>query len=168
METIDDIVREMRNKADLLSIVGAEDYLNEFADRIEKAHEFWSAVDKSRAAGECYDAGKQSATSKESLPVGNAAKMREALEHCIEELSPYCNGGARRDEVLAEAKAAFDFPARNCDVGMAEEQEERYIKLKLEHIDKLARCPAVGPSFFPDSLYWAQMPYEEAKEGGAE
>ena len=53
---------------------------------------------------------------------------------------------------------------RNCDVGTAEEQEERYIKLKREHIDKLAKCPAEGHSFFfPDSLYWAQMPYEEVK-----
>lgn len=42
--------------------------------------------------------------------------MRNALKHCIEELSPYCNGGARRDEVLEEAKAALDFPARNCDL----------------------------------------------------
>lgn len=53
---------------------------------------------------------------------------------------------------------------RNCDIGTAEEQEERYIKLKREHIDKLARCPAVGQSFFPDSLYWAQMPYEKGDE----
>ena len=59
---------------------------------------------------------------------------------------------------------ALAIPRRNCDVGTAVEQEERYIKLKREHVDKLTRCPAQGCSFFfPDSLYWAQMPYEEVK-----
>ena len=56
---------------------------------------------------------------------------------------------------------ALALPRRNCDVGTAEEQEERYLNLKREHVDRMARCPAVGPSFFPDSLYWAQMPYEK-------
>lgn len=58
------------------------------------------------------------------------------------------------------------FPLRQCDVGTAEEQEERYLKFKREHVDRMARCPAVWYSFFPDSLYWAQTPYEE--EGGGE
>ena len=48
-------------------------------------------------------------------PVGNAEAMRKALKHCIEELSPYCDGGKLRDDVLEEAKAALAAPARNCD-----------------------------------------------------
>jgi hypothetical protein len=92
-----------------------------------------------------------------------SSKQREALEAVYE---------SAKDGMLTIRESAFEKvlealkePLRNCDVGTAEEQEERYIKLKREHIDKLARCPAVGWSFFPDSLYWAQLPYE--KEGEA-
>lgn len=77
METINDIVCEMRK--DIPRVIDAKVILRNYADRIEAAHEFWSAVDKSRAAGEGYAAGKQAATCKDSLHVGNAAKMREAL-----------------------------------------------------------------------------------------
>jgi hypothetical protein len=63
------------------------------------------------------------------------------------------------------AKELLIMPLRNCDVGTAEEQEERYLKLKREYVDRLATCPAEGQSFFPDSIYWAQMPYDG---GGAE
>lgn len=67
-------------------------------------------------------------------------------------------------EVLRKAKDALAEPPRNCDVGTAEEQEERYFKLKKEYIDRVTYCPAVGQSWFPDSLYWAQMEYEGEAE----
>jgi hypothetical protein len=97
-----------------------------------------------------------------------SSKAREALEEVelvlstwIDHLPPVVQDEARK--AIDKAEAALAEPLRNCDVGTAEEQEERYIKLKREHVDRLLRCPAEGHSFFPDSLYWAQMPYE--KEG---
>ena len=110
----------------------------------------------------------EAATKREKAQPGNAAAMREALEAARDLLLPQCNGGTAFAKTCGETvnkiMDALSAPPRNCDVGTAEEQEERYIKLKREHIDKLTRCPAVGPSFFPDSLYWAQIPYKE-KEG---
>lgn len=97
------------------------------------------------------------------------SKQREALEAARDLILPQCNGGtafARAcGEVVNKIMSALAAPPRNCEVGTAEEQEERYLKLKREFVDRLARCPAVGHSFFfPDSLYWAQMPYEEGEE----
>jgi hypothetical protein len=100
-------------------------------------------------------------------PVGNAAKMREALEKVVEIAKREWNAfreTAAMYEMHKICTAALAEPLRNCDVGTAEEQEERYIKLKREHVDRILRCPAEPGSYFPDSLYWAQMPYEsEAK-----
>jgi hypothetical protein len=100
-------------------------------------------------------------------PVGNAAKMREALHSLVDVIERldgnnplWWHNNALGVKALKTAKTALAEPLRNCDVGTAEEQEERYIKLKREHVDRLLRCPAEGHSFFPDSLYWAQMPYE--------
>lgn len=106
--------------------------------------------------------------------LGNGAKMRKALlfvKQYFDKIDPfnietYTFAQIEVDYIKAAISAALAAPPRNCDVGTAQEQEERYLKLKREHVDRLARCPAVGPSFFfPDSLYWAQMPYE-AKMGG--
>lgn len=122
---------------------------------------------------------------------GNQQKMREALiiakkaichhaEHICQSLSwensdlqSNCADVLCAHRELCEAKTAINAalaePPRNCDVGTASEQEERYLKLKREHVDRMARCPAVGQSFFfPDSLYWAQMQYEEKKEGATD
>lgn len=103
-------------------------------------------------------------TRKESLQVGNTAKMREALKQAQQVLHCAIVAGILKGEdahgALDVVTAALSEPPRNCDVGTAEEQEERYIKLKMEHTDKLTHCPAVGQSWFPDSLYWAQMEYE--------
>lgn len=114
-------------------------------------------------------------TGKESLQVGNTAKMREALEWFWSKRSmlDFCHNNLFSKtwedwdkfysflrEFANKVQSALSAPPRNCDVGTAEEQEERYLKLKREHIDRVTYCPAVGQSWFPDSLYWAQMEYE--------
>lgn len=86
---------------------------------------------------------------------GNVQKMREALRHCIKELSPYCDGGARIDDVLEEAKSALTIPLRNCDVGTAEKQTKRLFR---HHQDT-----TVGAEV---ALAWSQMPYEEGDNDG--
>ena len=92
---------------------------------------------------------------------GDVAAMRAALEYAREVLA--LNGFV---EPVKRCDAALAAPPRNCDVGTAEEQEARYFKLKKEHIHKITVCPHMGCSYVPESLWWAQMPYEE--EGGSD
>ena len=84
-------------------------------------------------------------------------KMRTALRHCIEELSPYCDGGARIDDVLEEAKSAIAIPDRNCDVGTAEEQDARFVTWRYSN--------PLRTELGLDALEWAQMPYTESGVG---
>ena len=71
------------------------------------------------------------------------------------------------------ANCALAAPPRNCDVGTAEEQQDRFREF-CRHYESEgkcgigrseAACPAFQGGRNPDcSLWWAQMPYEE---GGA-
>ena len=94
--------------------------------------------------------------------IGNTGAMRNALERIREKCVIYNSDLA--EEIDALCGNALSAPVRNCDVGTAEEQERRYFKLKTEFIDRITKCPHVGYSYFPESLEWAQMPYEA--EGG--
>ena len=144
---VSDVTARMREEASILSLLNGQSVgvasvakkLREFADSID------AAVSKT-----------------ETTTPGNNAAMRDAVEAVVRAIS-------EPNDVLsalllmqadAKCKAALAEPPRNCDVGTAEEQEKRYIKLKIEHTDRITKCPHVGYSFFPDSLYWAQMPYE--------
>ena len=153
-----DIVREMRDSADRVE----EDYHDE---------DVWTNTEAAWIYRDLAD--RLEAARKRDAPQGNAAAMREALE-CVQEAFDSNDFGAMgdcpSDRSLAMAEAvrrkvevALAAPARNCDVGTAEEQEARYFKLKTECNDRLMRCPHMGTSinFPPDSLEWAQMPYEE-------
>lgn len=118
---------------------------------------------------------EREATCKESLRVGNAAAMREALEQIssMGEQIDYQLGSSeetvyafRNERCLAHnisecARAALSAPPRNCDVGTAEEQASRFIAL----CDSL-KCPSCPCRFGKTTdcaLNWAQMPYEEVK-----
>lgn len=94
METINDIVGEMRcgmipkHRQD-------RELLLKYAHRIEQAHEFELAVEKSKAAGEGYAAGKQSVTDCNqpvtNCHVLNTAKVREALEYLRDASREFCH-----------------------------------------------------------------------------
>lgn len=91
----------------------------------------------------------------------NAAAMREALEAAIPIMRAcifdyYNTTGVNK--VVGEMKAALSAPPRNCDVGTAEEQNNRFLKF-CESLD----CERYCPLFKAESceLAWAQMPYEE-------
>lgn len=59
------------------------------------------------------------------------------------------------------------FPRRNCDVGTAKEQSERFDKFCHANINTqrcCGDCPAFHTTRDDCELVWAQMPYEE---GGA-
>ena len=94
-------------------------------------------------------------------------KIRELLNK-IANISAYvaeASGDAETakymNDIISIVQTALSEPLRNCDVGSASEQEERYLKLKREYVDRLTRCPKEPGSYFPDSLYWAQMLYEK-------
>lgn len=78
METIDDIITEMRERAEAMEIHGTPHGIKiavkEFANRIEKAHEFELSVERSKAAGEGYAAGKLSATRRIVLDCSDPQK----------------------------------------------------------------------------------------------
>lgn len=104
--------------------------------------------------------------------LGDAAALREALVGLIDgicfhcDLSGDCKGAPC--EKMQKAKAALAAPPRNCDVGTAEEQAERYGR----YCDKFTRdgmhcetCPCCGKIPFGKCEFaWGQIPYEE---GGA-
>jgi hypothetical protein len=137
VETIKDILREMREFAETDSQSIGRDVLRrriqDYADRIKKAHEFELAVEKAKAAGEGYSAGKQSVTdcnhleaavvrenrtSQESRQVGNAAKMRQALEKVVEIAKREWNAFRETSAMYEMHKictAALAAAPRNCD-----------------------------------------------------
>ena len=92
---------------------------------------------------------------------GNKA-MRDALEGIIGiakvALAVNSFGNSNNSElweIIDKCKSALAAPARNCDVGTAEEQEERFKNYTARHWH-------LGNTEFQ----WAQMPYEK-KEGEA-
>ena len=106
---------------------------------------------------------------EKSQPIGNAAAMREALRACLDFImrldrafNPFMQN--LLENAIAKAKAALAAPPRNCDVGTAEEQAERYMKF-CKNYPKCTGCPCVGRmQYHQCELAWAQMPYTE---GGA-
>ena len=67
------------------------------------------------------------------------------------------------EKCLAKVDAALALPRRNCDVGTAHEQTERYTKFCESHRDTHGNCISchackmVGRCEF----HWSQMPYEK-------
>ena len=100
-------------------------------------------------------------TREKSSAVGNAAAMREALLEASIALSDATHHHMIEDdakEYLSVVNTSLSAPLRNCDVGTAEEQNNRFLKF-CESLD----CERYCPLFKAESceLAWAQMPYEE-------
>jgi hypothetical protein len=117
METIDGILREMRK--DMPRVIDAIVILRNYADRIEAAHKreqedaiAATVVAAAKSASEVYEPHIQ------SEPVGNAAKMREALEKVVEIAKREWNA-FRETSAMYEmheiCTAALSAPPRNCD-----------------------------------------------------
>lgn len=111
------------------------------------------------------------------MEANNTAAMREALTKVKEWMErriatrgfeASATFPTMLEDVVLPVLAA---PPRNCDVGTAEEQAERYGR----YCDKFTRdrmhcenCPCCGKiSFGKCEFAWEQMPYE-GQEGGAE
>ena len=142
-ETVPTVVAEYRRDLHDMIVkkqyVPTADYLTRLLDRIE-------AADNSAN-------GRR----MQRLAPGNAAAMREALEtihNKVNSLDEDC--GVDPVEVMDLARAALSAPARQCDVGTAEEQMKRFDEFTSKYWP-------LGMS----ALQWAQTPYE-AEEGVAE
>ena len=177
-ETIADIVADIRAQNQGLPEDGyalsplAGDLLS-IADRIEAAakRERESGAEAAQVCGEIGEMiGREAArrsderTAEKSSSVGNAAAMREALLEASIALSDATHHHMTEDdakECLSVVNASLSAPLRNCDVGTAEEQNNRFLKF-CESLD----CERYCPLFKAESceLAWAQMPYDE---GGA-
>lgn len=105
------------------------------------------------------------------------AEMREALSDAcyamFNFLKTQSGGYEEMANALDKARAALSAPARNCDVGTAEEQQERFREFCRRHeaagecgIGRTqAKCPCwQGPKNPDCSFWWAQMTYEEGGE----
>ena len=114
---------------------------------------------------------RSEATTEKSSAVGNAAAMREALNAIKDTLDEWRTNGEMMEhwqysELFGIANAALSAPPRNCDVGTAEEQAERFDEFCYNHRSRekgCGDCPLLegGPCC---ELAWTQMPYGE---GGA-
>lgn len=102
--------------------------------------------------------------------VGNAAKLRDALIKSITMLAvcewPDGTNMEGVDELMRDIDAALDVPPRNCDVGTADEQYERFMNMcNSKDARQCAGCRMRGfkPGCSRDRCFanWAQMPYEE-------
>lgn len=102
-------------------------------------------------------------TSEKSSSVGNAAAMRKALESvrnwCINRLvnAPY---QVTVEGLLSFVNVGLSAPSRNCDVGTAEEQYERFARWCASR--NMKDCWGVGCR--KCVAVWEQMTYEEVKK----
>ena len=98
-------------------------------------------------------------TREKSSVVGNSAKMREALMEASIALSSATHHHMTEDDAkdcLAVIEAALSDPPRNCDVGTADEQSERFDRWCDRK--NIKDCWGIGCR--KCLIAWAQMPYD--------
>jgi len=165
-ETIPEIAAEMRDAKSVYDryrcggadcdVIDTFATVSAYADRIEAA---WKR-EIAEVEASALDAGGIVEASRHT---GNAAAMREALESILSILKGFDfeNQNAPTPDdlncvhsAIGIANAALSAPPRNCDVGTAEKQEERYHATgEVYHTLTLT-----------NALEWAQMPYEAKPE----
>ena len=144
------------------------------ADNVSAKHQFRDVA--KMIPHEEVDVSKMettTSTSEKSSAVGNAAAMREALEQIRELLSiggkPDTAMCIRYEAAYLIAKESLFVPPRNCDVGTAEEQAERFYAFCGYHRFQSgikgmcsSLCPCIRCRDMCNCITtWAQMPYEK-------
>lgn len=116
--------------------------------------------------------------SRRSVEYGDAAKLREAVEICLHtfQTTDWTTLGTsgRVVDLIQRCKSALAEPPRQCEVGTAEEQEERFVDFCSSHYrgpvnGMIESAPCNCPCWRNgrcNNFVWANMPYVE-KEGGA-
>ena len=119
------------------------------------------------------------------MEANNMKAMREALEDARNFLLKHCCGSSEAQAIISRIDCALAAPPRNCEVGTAEEQGERFknfcrnhqfISVDLEdhfppvYVCSNESCPLhdyyIAHGEDNCELAWAKMPYVE-KKGGA-
>lgn len=115
----------------------------------------------------------EAAVERERAP-GNAAAMREALEDSLRFWNGISSRTRREENLRLEIAAALAAPPRNCDVGTADEQAERF-EAECKRHNNCSSCQihAAWGEFKegkPKSCQtiWGQMIFAPALEGDAE
>lgn len=180
-ETLVDIVAEMQNFAR----VGrghegtCSDLIESYADRIEATYkrdiEKLNSVIQatvSRSDAEIDRLRREVAELRKQI--GNAAAMREALEHVEKLAREFAVGNYYVSDfpkmLLDAIQPALAKPPRQCDVGTAEEQTRRFADYCARHrhtdLPRCAGCPLENlPSGTGCEEAWAQLPYNESEAG---
>ena len=168
-ETVADIIGIMRDFASRHWMHDEGQNVRMFADRLEAV---WKR-EKATIEADALAVGgllRPKGSAPAAPSAGNAQKMREAVVY----ISKYADCVAMRQhdthtqfyikQIRKWADAALAEPPRNCDVGTAEEQDERFSGYCAKFIGGTCTgCPL--RKFQECGIGWAQMPYEE---GGAE
>lgn len=101
-----------------------------------------------------------------------SSKIRETLEEVVSILSTWTDHlppviQEKAQEAIDKAEAALDEPLRNCEVGAAEEQTERFKDLCRKYRRgpgpraNCKGCPIQHESQHVGCTFaWSQMPYE--------
>lgn len=115
----------------------------------------------------CYQTFADRIEAAYKREMGNAQKMREALQAIVD----ICDGNMgvpnERLSIYNLAKAALAAPPRNCDVGTVNEQYERFEAFCKRYFREDAACSKDCPCYFWSifngecSIKWAQMPYNK-------
>lgn len=164
---------------------GIEDgYFAQLLDRLEAAHkrELSKIVSKNGSDfGQLGDAAKlrelftkNRETDNSGAAIytndnsGDCAKMREALQQAkVAILAARKKMGVDNPIILEIIDAALAAPPRNCDVGTAGEQAERYMNFFCRKYPKCTGCPCVGQVKYNQCEFaWLQLPYEDGETGG--
>ena len=183
-ETIADIFAEMRG-GQIPRHRNDRELLRHFADRLKAALKREKAAieieaDALAAGGIIETASKREMskiTSKNGADfgqLGDCAKMREALVkakrvlHCA--IVAGILKGDNAYDALDAVISALALPRRQCDVGSAEEQDERFRDFCPKYTtggstSDCEGCKASGTACFECALVWAQMPYETDEKG---
>lgn len=105
---------------------------------------------------------------------GNAAKLREAIDKCVNLITEFGNAEIVKTpldviiDIEAILKAALAAPPRNCDVGTPDEQARRFERFCNRYDHDCTGCPCedMGCASLSDCFAnWSQMPYEADEKG---
>jgi len=152
------IIADMRQDGELL---------RRYADRFEAAWGRQRAEWEAKTLRELAIARDEMKEEYRKIYGGNVTKLREALLYVrnVLELNGFYEPAKRCDDALSA-------PQRNCDVGSAEEQAQRFHAFCHDHRAFDTHCSNDCPfKDTPDINHcqsgWGQLPYDAAPKGGA-
>ena len=184
-KTIADIITEARGVFDELRKHGynvvSVDRMADIIDRVEESHKrereagAEAGAEAAQICGEIGEMVGREASKNQSVTkcnrLGNAARMREALEKADAVLSLISKSAWFIDASFSVTKAVIEAcneiedalaePPRNCDVGTPEEQVERFQWFCDTRPCDCCTLKNKVNETLDCAIHWAQMPYEE-------